>query len=130
MRGNRPSVKIQIGLTVIVPVVLAMACHNDQGNNATVPHGQKPVITSMGSDASELIASQYTSVYCDAYDPDGDSLTYFWSADNGAFAGGNQKAAVRWVAPSNPCMAILTCTVSDGGLSTSMDLGIIVKPKP
>jgi len=129
MRRNMPGTKILFGATICISAVLVSACH-DKGNNATVPQGQKPVITSVGSGASELLADQYTFVDCDAYDPDGDSLKYSWSADYGIFPEGNQKAAVRWVAPPDPCTAILTCTVSDGHFSASMDLGIIVKPKP
>lgn len=119
-----------IGLAVCILAVGASACHDDKGSNAVIPAGQKPVITSVASDASELLAGQYTSVYCDAYDPDGDSLRYAWSADHGVFPEGNQKRAVRWTAPSNPCTAIIACTVSDGRQSASMELGILVKPKP
>ncbi|NMC43270.1 MAG: hypothetical protein GYA46_05065 [candidate division Zixibacteria bacterium] len=130
MTKKQSAANILIGLSVCILAVGASACHDDKGGNAVVPAGQKPVITGMASDASELLAGQYTSVYCEAYDPDGDSLRYAWSADQGVFPAGTQKKAVRWTAPSGPCTAIITCTVSDGRQSASMELGILVKPKP
>lgn len=130
MGEDKRSAKIPIGITAVILSAILVACHGDEGDNPIRPTGQRPVITSMGSNASELLAGQYTAVYCDAYDPDGDSLRYTWTADQGTFPESSHKAAVRWVAPSDPCTAILTCMVSDGHFNASMDLGIIVKPKP
>ncbi|MDD4052069.1 MAG: hypothetical protein PHR28_09255 [candidate division Zixibacteria bacterium] len=122
--------KIPIGLAAGVLLALLLACHDDKGDNPTGPTGQKPVITSMGSDASEVLVGGYTSVYCDAYDPDGDSLDYRWSAIYGTFPEGNRGAAVRWVAPASPYTVILTCTVTDYMYSVSMSLGINVVFQP
>lgn len=127
MNPSRPKILIY-SIAVVLAILTVTAC-DDKGDNAAMPTGQYPVIRGVGSDASELLAGGYTSVYCDAYDPDGDSLRYSWSADYGTFPESNRKAAVRWVAPSAPCTATITCTVSDGRLSASMKLGIIVKPK-
>ncbi len=121
--------KIAIGLALVAFLALVTACHNDKSDNPVRPTGPRPVITSMSSDASEVRVGGYTSVYCDAYDPDGDSLTYSWSADYGAFPEGYQKAAVRWVAPSSPCVAIITCAVTNNHFTTSMDIGVVVKPR-
>jgi hypothetical protein len=129
MKRNIRIPKTRIGLAVCALAIILSGCH-DKSNNTDVAVGQKPVITSVGSDASELLAGQYTSVNCDAYDPDGDSLMYSWSADYGIFPEGCQKRAVRWVAPSDPCTATITCTVSDSHQNASMKLGILVKPKP
>ncbi len=123
-------VKILIGLAAIVLVVPLSACHDDKKDNPTKPIGQKPVITSVGSDASEVLVGGYTSVYCDAYDPDGDSLDYIWSAIYGTFPEGNRGAVVRWVAPSSPYTVVLTCTVTDYMYSVSISLSIIVEPRP
>lgn len=122
--------KIQVGLAVSFLVVLAMACHDDKVDNPTKPTGQSPVITSVGSDASEVLVGGYTTIYCDAYDPDGDSLDYRWSAIYGTFPEGNHGAAVRWVAPPSPYNVILTCTVTDYMYSASMSLNINVVLQP
>ena len=49
----------------------------------------------------------------DARDPDGDALTYRWTASNGTIANATGRQA-QWTASNQPGPATLTVTVTDG----------------
>ncbi len=51
-------------------------------------------------------------VECVASDPDGDELSYIWSADGGNICG--EGAVVTWVAPNAYGTYTITVTVTDG----------------
>ncbi|MXW55975.1 MAG: tandem-95 repeat protein [Gemmatimonadales bacterium] len=56
-----------------------------------------------------------------ATDPEGDPLTYGWSAERGAFGGSADRPAVRWTAPAELGTVAIRVEVSDGrGGSTSV----------
>ena len=54
-----------------------------------------------------------STVTADANDPDGDTLTYSWSAPTGAFAR-NTDRQTPWTAPNQPGPVQVTVQVSDG----------------
>ncbi|MBA7576423.1 hypothetical protein ES708_18264 [subsurface metagenome] len=49
---------------------------------------------------------------CEASDPDGDELTYTWSAERGNISGEGKE--VDWVAPNEFGTFAITVTVTDG----------------
>ena len=49
-----------------------------------------------------------------ASDPDGDPLTYSWSASDGVITGSDDTAAVRWTAPDRVGTVTIRVRVSDG----------------
>lgn len=49
---------------------------------------------------------------CEASDPDGDNLTYTWTADNGTIRGNG--ASIKWTSPSSMGKYNISVTVSDG----------------
>ncbi len=49
-----------------------------------------------------------------ASDPDGDPLTYAWSASDGVITGAGDTAAVRWTAPARSGTVTIRVKVSDG----------------
>ena len=55
---------------------------------------------------------------CIASDPNGDELSYSWSADGGELSG--KGSVVTWTAPEERCEVVVTVTVSDGngGITT------------
>lgn len=71
-----------------------------------------PVITSITATPSNVSPGGNCTVACQASDPDGDALSYEWSASCGTIsASGN---SVTWTAPTTTGTGTLTCTVSDG----------------
>ena len=66
-----------------------------------------------------------------ASDPDGDRLTYAWSAAEGAFDGATDAATARWTAPAAPGRVGLGVRVSDGrGASASATVTVEVANEP
>ena len=71
-----------------------------------------PVITSVTANPSTVGSGGRSTITCVASDPDGDSLSYTWSAMGSSVPGlGNQ---VTWTAPSAPGSYTITLTVADG----------------
>ena len=63
-----------------------------------------------------------------ASDPDGDELTYAWSAPAGSFSGGADAATARWTAPDSLGPVTIRVEVTDGyGGSASAEVTIEVK---
>ena len=64
-------------------------------------------------------------------DPDGDPLTYAWSAPQGGFAGPADEAATRWRAPAETGRVTIRVQVSDGqGGTASATVSIEVANAP
>ncbi|MXZ57083.1 MAG: tandem-95 repeat protein [Rhodothermaceae bacterium] len=67
-----------------------------------------------------------------ASDPDGDVLTYEWSAPNGHFSGRADSSAVRWTAPDVAGSVIIRVEVADGqgGLASATTEVNVVNAAP
>ena len=86
-----------------------------------------PVISSLNPNPSSIDISQTTTITCSASDQDGDSLTYHWTKNGGAFIGSTSGPSVTWRAPSTPGIYRVYCEVSDGkGGEDSDSANIIV----
>jgi outer membrane protein OmpA-like peptidoglycan-associated protein len=73
---------------------------------------------------------QNSTVTATGQDPDGDMLTYRWTAPTGALATPGQAQTV-WTAPQQPGSVPLTVTVDDGkGGTASATVNITVTPAP
>jgi hypothetical protein len=71
-----------------------------------------PIITSLVADADWTTLSGSIQVTCTALDPDGDELSYEWTATGGDISGtGNE---VIWTAPEQVGRYNITVVVSDG----------------
>jgi hypothetical protein len=78
----------------------------------TVRANEPPYINSLVADADWTIPSGSLQVTCNATDPDGDELSYEWSASGGSITGAD--AAVNWVAPEEIGIYDITVVVDDG----------------
>ena len=79
--------------------------------NAVAPN-HPPTIESLTPEWSSVRKAATPTIECVASDPDGDKLTYTWSADGGNFSG--EGSTVTWVAPNAYGNYTITVTVTDG----------------
>jgi hypothetical protein len=71
-----------------------------------------PPVIQQVTGASDLFASSTADITCLAADPDGDKLTYSWSADNGTIQG--TGSTISWTSPDTMGKYNISVTVSDG----------------
>jgi hypothetical protein len=86
-----------------------------------------PVIESLSAAYTVVVFGNSTDITCVASDPDGDKLTYLWTAAEGEISG--EDSTVMWTAPDK-CgeYVTITVTVIDGrGAETSGELNIQVR---
>ncbi len=82
----------------------------------------RPVITSLEAEAEWITPLGSLQVECTASSPDGDELSYEWSANGGNISG--TGAAVNWTAPGEVGMYDITVVVEDS--QGRKDTGAIV----
>lgn len=92
------------------------------------PQNAPPIIKTMIAQSRISILST-SEIICEAEDPDGDELTYSWSASDGTIEG--QGTAVNWTAPTTPGEYTIDILVNDdkGGTATQ-SVTITVTNKP
>ena len=108
-------VTISSGATasVVLNLELAMSRRPSPFMNAA------PVITALSASAADVTPGATVSIAAMATDPDGDAMTYRWSATGGAFSTTNALSTV-WTAPAAESNYDLTLVVSDArGASSS-----------
>jgi hypothetical protein len=94
----------------------------------TVKTNRSPIINSLIADADWTLPSGSLNITCDASDPDGDDLSYEWTATGGNITGTGPE--VTWTAPQAVGIYDITVVVRDshGSLDTKM-LPISVAPE-
>ena len=105
--GNRP--KWLAGLVILV---LAALFISGCPPSSQPPTDQPPVVDSLTSEWRQVKQSMSVPIECAARDPDGDDLSYAWSATGGSING--EGAAVSWIAPDAYDTYTITVTVTDG----------------
>jgi len=79
---------------------------------APPPSNQPPAITALSAEPPRVDPGQSSTITCVATDPDGDALSYEWSASGGSFRGG--EGTIIWTAPSADGEYVISVTVDDG----------------
>lgn len=93
---------------------------------ACAPHNNAPVVTDLTAAPSVIGQAETTVIKCVASDPDGDELTYVWSASGGTIS--ESGPIVEWTAPNACADYIVTVTVTDSKeAKTSQSVTITVK---
>jgi hypothetical protein len=70
-----------------------------------------PVIESLNAKGSSINPDEPVAIECIASDPDGDELSYYWTASGGNISGESPLAI--WMAPDDPDIYTITVTVTD-----------------
>lgn len=97
----------------------------DQLTIPVVEPNNPPVMEPLTTDCPRVKKAGTGTITCEASDPDGDELTYTWSAERGNITG--EGATVSWVAPNEYGTFAITVTVTDGrGGEATNDIEIIV----
>ena len=76
------------------------------------PQANRPPVIDQIAGQTYWLPSTEGPLTCIASDPDGDNLTYTWTADNGTIEG--QGPTITWIPPANMGKYNITLTVSDG----------------
>lgn len=78
----------------------------------TVAKNKPPVITKLSAKPTTVIVDHSATITVVASDPEGNPLTYSWSATNGSISGAGN--VVTWTAPSRVAYSNIEVTVNDG----------------
>jgi outer membrane protein OmpA-like peptidoglycan-associated protein len=97
---------------------------------APAPQNRPPTVRAR-CEPCTVEVGQASTVTADAQDPDGDTLTYRWSAPTGTFANAGDRQT-RWTAPQQEGAVPVTVAVNDGKGGTASDSVTIqvMRPKP
>ena len=122
-----------IALASLLMVVSLPACNGEAEPPPETPTGnQSPVINSLAAEEPTLTPNVETRVNCDASDPDGDELTYTWSATAGDITG-TYTDFVIWQAPGVVGEFSVTVIVDDGQggtTATSCIITVVTNQRP
>jgi hypothetical protein len=110
-------IKLVLMSLLIVALLAGGGCFN-----------KPPTITSLTPSATEVTRGGSCTISCVASDPDGDALTYSWSATGGSISGNG--SSVTWTAPDAVGTYSVTVTVSDGEETVSESCNIQVVNSP
>lgn len=108
---NKTRYLIIVGI-VVAAVALAILFYTILGNH-------RPVITSLVAEPAKVLPRQSCQIVCNATDPDGDELSYGWSASGGTISG--MGTTVTWTAPGSAGLYDVTVIVMDSRGSAATD---------
>jgi len=97
---------IRIGLVTMAVGVLFAA------SSCTMAVNRRPTIASLEAEAEWIAPLGNLQVICTASDPDGDEVSYEWTATGGNISGTGHE--VIWTAPAEVGMYDITVVVDDG----------------
>jgi len=109
--GSNKTGFVKHNLTKICIAILAGAALFSALSCTTVTNRQ-PIITSLEAEAEWTTPLSSLQVTCTASDPDGDELSYEWTATGGDISGKGDE--VIWIAPEEVGMYDITVVVDDG----------------
>lgn len=112
--------KLKLLIFVILLIVIG-SCEKE--NNP-------PSINSITANPQVLGSGESSYLVCNASDPDGDSLSYFWSTSNGTFPSVINSETTVWMAPNELGVSTITVQVDDGSNIVEGFVNIDVQENP
>lgn len=106
----RPSIKLAALVAALSLVSLNAACAAPQ--TPAESQANRPPVIQQITGASDLLAATTADITCVATDPDGDKLTYAWTADNGTLQGSGPT--ISWTSPETMGKYNISVTAADG----------------
>jgi hypothetical protein len=135
---NKRKVKLGAVLAIIAIVaIFSGACSPTSELTPTPTPGQEtgdnqpPEISGITAAQERVLPEAIIELRCEANDPDGDIISYEWSADGGKFSG-NGQPVVSWIAPEQYGTYNITVTVSDSSNITqeTIQLSVVENANP
>lgn len=118
-----------IALTLTMGGLWLSGCEGDQGpaGPSGVNPQSSPIITAVVAAPDSVGSRESTTLFVSAYDPNGDEMSYAWTADAGTLSDPN-AAVTQWTAPSELDLYQISVTVSDddGSVSGTVTVGVNV----
>ena len=99
--------------------VIALATALFLVSSCTTSTNNQPTIGSLEPESEWVVPLGSLQVVCTASDPEGDELSYAWSASAGEVSGDGDRAT--WMAPASEGSYSVAVAVSDGGGGQVMD---------
>lgn len=85
-----------------------------------------PIINDINASPRKIHIGTNSEISCAAEDPDGDTLTYHWSAESGTISGTGTN--ITWTAPTLAGNYYINCQVTDGRGGEAIDsIGVSVR---
>jgi hypothetical protein len=103
---NKKRYLVIMAIVAVAVLFLAPSC-----TTTSQPTNHWPIITSLEAEAEWTIPSGSLQVTCNASDPDGDELSYNWSASGGNITGTGSE--VIWTAPEEIGIYDITVLIDD-----------------
>jgi hypothetical protein len=116
-------------LLLMIVTIFVGSCGGGGGDGVT---NNAPQVYSVTCSPPNVSKGGSTTVVCEASDPDGDTLSYDWTATKGTFSGSG--STVTWMAPNEDGTYTIRVTVTDGkggtvdgtcGITVAASLGSI-----
>lgn len=98
--------------------------HVEETHAEPAPANQPPTV-SCAAERSEILPGESANLHATASDPEGDRLTYAWSATAGRVTGTDASATIDFTGATPPATATVTVRVSDDhGNTASSDCSV------
>ncbi|MFO7712206.1 MAG: PKD domain-containing protein [Dehalococcoidia bacterium] len=117
--------------TITVTVTSGSGGQDMRDTTIQVQANRPPIITGLSADEAWTTPAGDLQIACEAEDPDGDELSYVWTATDGSISG--TGATVTWTAPEDVGEHDITVVVSDdhGGSDTrSLRVSVLTGQPP
>jgi len=119
---------MKIKLLLLAPLLIILffhviGCGNTANVNINTNHA--PVIRSLTASPASVVIGNSATILCNAFDEDGNSISYTWSAVSGLLSS-TTGSTVLWTAPSAAGTYTINVQVSDGKSSNAGSISILV----